>query len=118
MLFFLCNTACMITYEVTATGPKGYQVKAISPDWQGARNETSTSNDWRSFHMASNHYLTLAKQYTLMAERSGDSQRGEGFRKLAEGYAILAEVEDGNRPKTTDGSPKRRPTAASMSGRT
>ena len=68
--------------------------------------------------MASNHYLTLAKQYTLMAERSGDSQRGEGFRKLAEGYAILAEVEDGNRPKMTDGSPKRRPTAASMSGRT
>ena len=24
----------MITYEVTATGPKGYQVTAISPDWQ------------------------------------------------------------------------------------
>jgi hypothetical protein len=26
----------MVTYEVTATGPKGYQVTAISPEWQGA----------------------------------------------------------------------------------
>ena len=25
-----------VTYEVTATGPTGYQVTAISPDWQGA----------------------------------------------------------------------------------
>jgi hypothetical protein len=26
----------MITYKVTATGPQGYQVTAISPNWQGA----------------------------------------------------------------------------------
>ena len=26
----------MVTYEVTATGPKGYQVIAISPEFQGA----------------------------------------------------------------------------------
>jgi hypothetical protein len=26
----------MVTYEVTATGPKGYQVTVISPGWQGA----------------------------------------------------------------------------------
>ena len=25
----------MVTYEITATGPKGYQVTAISPEWQG-----------------------------------------------------------------------------------
>jgi hypothetical protein len=25
----------MVTYEVTATGQKGYQVTAISPEWQG-----------------------------------------------------------------------------------
>jgi hypothetical protein len=26
----------MVTYDVTATGPKGYQVIAVSPEWQGA----------------------------------------------------------------------------------
>jgi hypothetical protein len=26
----------MVTYEVTATGPKGYQVTVITPEWQGA----------------------------------------------------------------------------------
>jgi hypothetical protein len=26
----------MVTYEVTATGPKGYQVTVISPEFQGA----------------------------------------------------------------------------------
>jgi hypothetical protein len=26
----------MVTYEVTATGAKGYQVVVISPEWQGA----------------------------------------------------------------------------------
>ena len=26
----------MITYEVTSTGPQGYQVIAISPEFQGA----------------------------------------------------------------------------------
>ena len=26
----------MVTYEVTSTGPKGYQVAAISPKFQGA----------------------------------------------------------------------------------
>jgi hypothetical protein len=25
----------MVTYEVTPTGPKGYEVTAISPEWQG-----------------------------------------------------------------------------------
>ena len=31
-----CHTDSMVTYEVTATGPKGYQVAVISPEWQGA----------------------------------------------------------------------------------
>ena len=25
----------MVTYAITAIGPKGYQVTAISPEWQG-----------------------------------------------------------------------------------
>ncbi|MGA8197454.1 MAG: hypothetical protein WB902_29290 [Acetobacteraceae bacterium] len=33
----------MATYEVTSTGPKGYQVTAISPEFQGAVIEDFSS---------------------------------------------------------------------------
>src|ERR1700759_313536 len=31
-----CHGPRMVTYEVTSTGPQGYQVTAISPEFQGA----------------------------------------------------------------------------------
>ena len=31
-----CHAWRMVTYEVTSTGPKGYQVTVISPEFRGA----------------------------------------------------------------------------------
>jgi len=53
--------------------------------------------------MALSHHITLARQYALMADQLGESLRGKWYRKLAEGYAVLAEHEDKNRPKTAGG---------------
>jgi hypothetical protein len=39
----LCQVDRMVTYEVTATGPKGYQITAISPEFQGAVVEDFSS---------------------------------------------------------------------------
>ena len=53
----------MVTYEVTATGPKGYQVTAISPEFQGAVVEDFSSlqaaeafaDDMRKIDAAAGH---------------------------------------------------------------
>jgi hypothetical protein len=42
--------------------------------------------------MPERHYHTLAKQYALMSERATTPLLKEGYRKLAEGYAALAQA--------------------------
>jgi hypothetical protein len=63
------------------------------------------------------HYRTLAKQYTLLAERATTPMLAEGYRKLAEGYATLASAHEAslvseppvaNPAETATGRPGRR----------
>lgn len=38
------------------------------------------------------HYLSLARQYAVMAQQTTNPLLAEGYVKLAEGYCVLAEA--------------------------